>query len=427
MNGTGFIKRDSIIHRLNPSLKFIGFIVMIAMIFLPLGFFAQMLIGVVVLAIYFVAKLPKKMMWNIIKSVLFLFALLLLINWCIYKEPIAVYMPHDYFGITVGDVALNSANMTQLNIINSITLPNSTTPELVGQSVVSNLWGGKVIGFIPVNDPAFLNKVIEQNLGTDQAKVMKTLDSLFNSISHKARTDLLNLFNGNEAQAKQYLWVINNRFVLDGIKYTPTILGNSNNGFMLNSVVYCQTNWTTLSPKAIQLALYVSIKVYLMIVVATILTSTTTSIELTYALEDILSPLKIFRFPVAEASMMIAISLRFIPSLLSESQRVLNAQSSRGVDFKNGNFIDKTKAIVSLVVPLFSIAFQKAGELANAMDARSYNPRYARTRYRIFKLNVLDWVAFALLCILFGFLIGIMIVKLNFTPFGIFELGILLG
>ena len=425
MNGTGFIKRDSIIHRLNPSLKFIAFIVLIAMIFLPLGFFAQMLIGVVVLAIYFAAKLPKKMMWNIIKSVLFLFALLLLINWCIYKDPIAVMLPNNYFGITVGN--LEKMPMLSLNAGSSIMLPNSTTLTPFGEAYVSNLWGGTVIGFIPTNDPAFLNKVIEQNLGIDAEKVEKSLNSLYNNISSTSRTDLLKLFNGDEGLAKRYLWVINNRFVLDGVKYTPTILNHANNGFMINSVVYSQTSWSTLSPKAIQLALYVSIKVYLMIVVATILTSTTTSIELTYALEDILSPLKIFRFPVAEASMMIAIALRFIPSLLSESQRVLNAQSSRGVDFKNGNFIDKCKAIVSLVVPLFSIAFQKAGELANAMDARSYNPRYARTRYRIFKLTIFDWFAFALLCILFGFLIGIMIVKLNFTPFGIFELGVLLG
>lgn len=164
-----------------------------------------------------------------------------------------------------------------------------------------------------------------------------------------------------------------------------------------------------------------------MILVATILTSTTSSIELSYALEDILSPLKIFKFPVVEASMMIAIALRFVPSLLSESQRILNAQSSRGVDFKNGSVKDKFKAVGSLVVPLFNIAFLKSGELANAMEARSYSTRHARTRYRTFKLTFLDWVAFAGLCLLTGLLIGILIKPLIFTPFGIFELGMLIS
>lgn len=414
MNGTGFVKRNSIIHRLNPSLKFVAFIVMIAMIFLPLGFFAQMLIGITVVSVYFAAKLPVKTMWNIIKSVMVLFSLLLLINWCLYKDPIGVMLSNNYFGIMVGNPLqnLDMVNLTHAN------------PGLGTTSIVSNLWGGQVVGFIPTDSitaQEFLDPIIIQNHAANSAT------RLWHQISDSSRQDLLKLFNGDQELAQKYLWVINNPFTLDGIKYSPMILSHSNNGFMANSVVYCATHWYTLSPKAIQLALYVSIKVYLMIVVATVLTSTTTSIELTYALEDIFSPLKILRFPVAEASMMIAIALRFIPSLLSESQRVLNAQSSRGVDFKNGNFVDKCKAIVSLVVPLFSIAFQKAGELANAMDARSYNPRYARTRYRIFKLHLGDWIAFAILCLLFGFLIGMTFIKLDFAPFGIFELGTLLG
>jgi energy-coupling factor transport system permease protein len=88
--------------------------------------------------------------------------------------------------------------------------------------------------------------------------------------------------------------------------------------------------------------------------------------------------------------MTISIALRFVPSLLLEAQRILKAQASRGVDFNNGNFKDKVKSLVSLVVPMFSIAFLKADDLANAMEARSYNPRYARTRYRNYIINVYD-------------------------------------
>jgi len=88
--------------------------------------------------------------------------------------------------------------------------------------------------------------------------------------------------------------------------------------------------------------------------------------------------------------MTISIAIRFVPSLLDESQTILKAQSSRGVDFANGNFKDKIKSIVSLVVPMFSVAFHKADDLANAMEARSYNPRYVRTRYRNYTVDWFD-------------------------------------
>jgi energy-coupling factor transport system permease protein len=88
--------------------------------------------------------------------------------------------------------------------------------------------------------------------------------------------------------------------------------------------------------------------------------------------------------------MTISIALRFVPSLLDESQRILKAQASRGVDFTNGNIKDKAKSLVSLVVPMFSIAFLKADDLSNAMEARAYNPRYTRTRYRNYPIKVID-------------------------------------
>jgi energy-coupling factor transport system permease protein len=85
--------------------------------------------------------------------------------------------------------------------------------------------------------------------------------------------------------------------------------------------------------------------------------------------------------------MTISIALRFVPSLLEESQKIMKAQASRGVDFRNGNFKDKIKSLVSLVVPMFSVAFHKADQLADAMEARAYNPRYDRTRYRNYPIN----------------------------------------
>jgi energy-coupling factor transport system permease protein len=85
--------------------------------------------------------------------------------------------------------------------------------------------------------------------------------------------------------------------------------------------------------------------------------------------------------------MTISIAIRFVPSLLQEAQRILNAQASRGVDFHNGKFNEKVKALISLVVPMFAIAFYKADDLASAMEARSYNPRCIRTRYRSYGIK----------------------------------------
>lgn len=369
----GFIKKNSIIHRINPSLKFVTFIVMIAMVFLPLGFFAQLIIGLFLITIYLFAKIGIKTFFNIIKSILLLFLLLLLINWCLYKDPIAVQIPDNYFAMQIGSNKLitNCALST-------------------GNSYVSNLWGGEVFGFLT-------HDMLGGNSVEDVKRVLDNGITLSNGIHYSA------------------------------LQLSGSQLSGPSDVNFVNSVVLYQSTWYTLSPYALQLALYVSIKVFLMILAATILTTTTSSIELTYALEDILSPLKIVKFPVAEVSMMIAIALRFVPSLLVESQRILNAQSSRGIDFKNGNFIDKIRSMVSLIVPLFNISFQKSMDLASAMEARSYNPRYSRTRYRKYNVTIIDWIIFAILCLLFGFLIGITINKLFFSPFGLFELSVLIG
>ena len=414
----GFFKAKSPIHSLNPSLKFIAFIVIIVMIFLPLGFFAQLIIGTLLIIIYIASKLTIKRFWNIFKSIFLLFLILLLVNWIIYKSPIAIFVPNNHFSIQIGNYASGQIN----------DIPNSNILDS-GHSYVSNVWGGKIISFLSPTNGFILNG---KNISIDEiAKQNPNIvnsQNLFNSLSGDVKNKLLLLCNNDQNLASQYYWIINNGFTLDGHKYSIEILAHTSGGILNDqSAIVYESYWYSLSPKAIQLALYVAIKVFLMIISATILTTTTTSIELAYALEDILSPLKILRFPVVEASMMIAIALRFVPSLLSESQRILNAQSSRGVDFKNGAIKDKLKSMISLVVPLFNIAFLKSSELANAMEARSYNTRHARTRYRIFKLHFFDWVFFSILCLVTGFLIGILIKPLFFTPFGMFELGALFG
>lgn len=143
---------------------------------------------------------------------------------------------------------------------------------------------------------------------------------------------------------------------------------------------------------AITQTLYIAVRLILMIVTTTILTATTKPFDLTLGIEDLLKPLTVFKVPAHDIAMMISIALRFIPTLIEETQRIMKAQASRGVDLENGKLSEKVKAILSLIVPLFASAFQKAEELAYAMDARGYVPGRMRTRYKKLKMTFKDYL-----------------------------------
>lgn len=155
--------------------------------------------------------------------------------------------------------------------------------------------------------------------------------------------------------------------------------------------------------EAIFQTLYIVIRLALMIMITTILTATTKPLELTLGIEDLLKPFQVLHVPAHEIAMMISIALRFIPTLIEETQRIMKAQASRGVDMDEGSLMEKVKAILSLIVPLFVSSFQRAEDLAYAMEARGYIPNRTRTRYKQLKMQGIDYVL--LVCtvlILFG-------------------------
>lgn len=143
---------------------------------------------------------------------------------------------------------------------------------------------------------------------------------------------------------------------------------------------------------AIFQTLFIIIRLLLMIIVTTILTATTKPLELTLGIEDLLTPFKVIHVPAHEIAMMISIALRFIPTLIEETNRIIKAQTSRGVDLDEGSLKEKLMAILALIVPLFVSAFQRAEELANAMEARGYIPNRPRTRYQQLKMTSKDYV-----------------------------------
>ena len=147
---------------------------------------------------------------------------------------------------------------------------------------------------------------------------------------------------------------------------------------------------------------YIIFRLALMISLTLILTSTTKPMDLTYGLEWFMAPLKFLSFPVHEVAMTISLALRFIPTLLDETDRIMKAQSSRGVDFQEGSFVEKVSAIVSLIVPLFVSSFQRSEELANAMEARGYDPSKPRTRYRLLKWKLSDTLSLIFILVIFG-------------------------
>lgn len=147
---------------------------------------------------------------------------------------------------------------------------------------------------------------------------------------------------------------------------------------------------------AIFQTLYIAVRLLLMVMITTCLTATTKPLDMTLGIEDLLKPFAVLHVPAHEIAMLISIALRFIPDLIDETERIIKAQESRGVDLQEGKLKEKIMAILSLIVPLFVSAFQRAEDLANAMEARGYAPGEPRTRYKVLKLELRDYLL--LLC-----------------------------
>jgi energy-coupling factor transport system permease protein len=133
----------------------------------------------------------------------------------------------------------------------------------------------------------------------------------------------------------------------------------------------------------------------LMLISATFLmTYTTSPIQLTDGLESLLSPLKKIRVPVHELAMMMCIALRFIPTLIEETDKIMSAQKARGADFENGSLMERVRALIPILVPLFISAFRRADELATAMECRCYQGGEGRTKMKLLRYMRRDYVTF---------------------------------
>ena len=149
-------------------------------------------------------------------------------------------------------------------------------------------------------------------------------------------------------------------------------------------------------------ALFMIVRITVLIVgTGMFLTYTTTPIMLTDALEQLLAPLRVLHVPVHEFAMMMTIALRFIPTLVEETNKIMSAQKARGADFTSGSLISRAKALIPILIPLFVSAFRRADELATAMECRCYHGGTGRTRMTILHYSPKDFVALAVI-VVFG-------------------------
>lgn len=161
---------------------------------------------------------------------------------------------------------------------------------------------------------------------------------------------------------------------------------------------------------------YIILRLVMMIMITMILTSTTKPMDLTYGIEWYLSPLKVIKFPSHIIAMTLSIALRFIPTLLDETSRIMKAQSSRGVDYNHGGLIRRFHGLVSLIIPLFVSSISRSEELSNAMEARGYDPYGKRSRYRVLKFHWKDLAALLIVAAIFGAILALRIIDGYYQP-----------
>ena len=152
----------------------------------------------------------------------------------------------------------------------------------------------------------------------------------------------------------------------------------------------------TITLEGIVRAFFMMIRILMLITCTFLLTYTTSPIALTDGLESLLNPLKKIKVPVHELAMMMCIALRFIPTLIEETDKIMSAQKARGADFETGKLMDRVKALVPILVPLFISAFRRADELATAMECRCYHGGEGRTKMKMLRYGRRDLIAFGI-------------------------------
>ena len=204
------------------------------------------------------------------------------------------------------------------------------------------------------------------------------------------------------------------KFMTKGLKaiLILLILSVSFNLFLTDGTPIFQLGFLKITWEGLYLAFFMAVRLIYLVLASSLMTLTTTPNQLTDGLEKGLGFLKRFHVPVHEISMMMSIALRFIPILIEETDKIMKAQTARGADFESGNLIQRAKAMVPILVPLFISAFRRAADLAMAMEARCYHGGEGRTKMKPLRYAHRDRIAYMLMLVYFAAMIGT-----RFLPF----------
>ena len=203
--------------------------------------------------------------------------------------------------------------------------------------------------------------------------------------------------------------------ILRGMKPLIVILvftGALNLFLTEGDTVWVQLWVITITKEGVFRAIFMVTRILMLISGTFMLTYTTSPISLTDGLESLLNPLKALRLPVHELAMMMCIALRFIPTLIEETDKIMSAQKARGADFESGSLMQRVKALVPILVPLFISAFRRADELATAMECRCYQGGDGRTKMKLLRYKLGDFQAYGVGMLLLAAVITLRIFKL---------------
>ncbi|MDY5970399.1 MAG: energy-coupling factor transporter transmembrane component T [Candidatus Enterosoma sp.] len=223
------------------------------------------------------------------------------------------------------------------------------------------------------------------------------------SISLVAKASFLSLFRSLKA-----LW-----FMIFLLLLINVLFNGNDNSMILFTIPFNAEEGTGVAIRlgAIINVVYIFVRLVLVLMVTNILTQTTKPMELTASLEWLFYPLKLIHIPVHKFAMALSLALRFVPTLQEQTSRIMKAQASRGVDYKQGKFKEKIKALVSLIIPLFMSAFLTSGELADAMEARGYDPDGKRTKFKTDTWGMRDAISVIFLCLFTAGFITLAVLK----------------
>ncbi len=189
------------------------------------------------------------------------------------------------------------------------------------------------------------------------------------------------------------------KMIIKGLKpiIPIVIITTALNLFFITGETVLLKFWViTITLESVKFTVFIAVRIICLIAGTSLLTYTTSPITLTDAIERLFNPLKKIKVPVHELAMMMTIALRFIPTLIEETDKIMSAQKARGADLETGGIVQRSKAFIPILIPLFVSAFRRADDLALAMECRCYRGGEGRTRLKQLKTSTIDYIALAL-------------------------------